>query len=108
MVISLIVPIIEGMGSFLVIFGLYMVLFAIIKGKVYDIENATKSDEETEKQPFFENLQSSYKLGVLGDFFDFKIKDASSSKWVLFCVNSIIQQVVMLNLLIAIISDTFD
>ena len=65
--------------------------------------------EEFENQPFLNSLIYSYKLS-LGDFDTENYAEAGdrSLLWVLFVLGTLILQITLLNMLIAIMGDTFD
>ena len=53
-----------------------------------------------------EEFKTSFNLSILSDFEHFPFVDILS--WVVFIITVVLQSIIMLNLLIAIISDTFD
>jgi hypothetical protein len=110
--IRMITEVIAGMVSFLIILLFSTIAFAIVFYKIHNLENEVlemegKLEDITElslKDQFY----FSFKLAILGDFDSFAEKLNTPINFIVFALTSIFQLIVMLNLLIAVISDTFD
>jgi len=85
------------MGAFAIVLTLAVVAFSI----TYDLLAGDSNRENT-------NLMGSFRHIFLLMYGDFSVDDYSTSMWILFCIASIFMPLVMLNLLIAIMSDTYE
>jgi len=94
------------MGPFLVILLGSTLSFAVIFQKINDIQSNQSIDQDVTK--FYIQFKKSYKLATMGDFDDFEEEIDKSINFIIFMFACLFQLIVMLNLLIAIISDTFD
>ncbi|CDW74119.1 wd-40 repeat protein [Stylonychia lemnae] len=96
--IRLIIEVCKDMLSFTLLLILCVLGFAI----TFNIIESEHGDEQT----LSSNLGQYYKL-IFGDF-DLLQEDASNSSWLVFIVSSSFITLIMMNLLIAIMSDTYD
>ena len=100
--------IIEIMWDMKVFVGVLMIATAAFGNAFYILDRNSTEEENIIGKNFIDALIYSYKMG-LGDFDtdNFGTRD-EEVLWVFFILNSIIVLIVLLNLLIAIMGDTFD
>ena len=110
--IRMITEVIIGMIPFLIVLFFSTIAFAIIFNKIHKLErenNKIKGNLDEIPEIFIrDQIYFSFKLAILGDFEDFEDKLENKMNFLVFVLTSILQLIVMLNLLIAVISDTFD
>ena len=98
------------MSSFLFVQAIFIVIFSVIfleLGKIQKIVTTDPEEMETlEELSFYDNFLTSFNIASTGDFENFI--EFNEFSFTVFVVTSLFQNIVMLNLLIAIISDTFD
>ena len=100
--------IIEIMWDMKVFVGVLMIATAAFGNAFYILDRNSTEEENIIGKNFIDALIYSYKMG-LGDFDtdNFGTRD-EEVLWIFFILNSIIVLIVLLNLLIAIMGDTFD
>ena len=100
--------IIEIMWDMKVFVGVLMIATAAFGNAFYILDRNLTEEENIIGKNFIDALIYSYKMG-LGDFDtdNFGTRD-EEVLWIFFILNSIIVLIVLLNLLIAIMGDTFD
>lgn len=108
--ISMIKQVFVDMLSFLFVQLIFVVIFSVIfleLGKVQKIVTTDPAEiAELDELSFYENFRTSFNIASTGDFENFI--EFNEFSFTVFVVTSLFQNIVMLNLLVAIISDTFD
>ena len=98
------------MFSFLILQVIFVFIFSIIFLELGKVQKIVTTDKETLEElgeiNFYSNLQTSFNIASTGSFDNYQ--EITGFDFVVFIVTSLFQNIVMLNLLIAIISDTFD
>ena len=99
--VRLVVEVIWDMKSFMVLLAILIVAYAVVQVQI------STSEVETNSVWFEEDLKNTYVMGF-GDFGALGVDNLNALQWVYFLLFTILIPLVFFNLLIAIISDTFD
>ncbi|CDW79841.1 serine threonine protein kinase [Stylonychia lemnae] len=104
---NMIIEIIKDMASFTIILAYWIIGFSLMfylftLQKVYDPMDTF--DIENSRQLIVDSLQFTYRLS----FGDFDTSEFSLQEWVLFIISSFFIPLVLFNLIIAVMGDTYD
>eukprot|EP00347_Sterkiella_histriomuscorum_P006093 403354093 len=108
--INMVIEIMKDMSSFMIlliywIFGINIVFFQLFLNKKISSAEIGEGHEEGQNLEYFlENLKMTYRLA----FGDFSPDEYTSLEWLVFILSSVFIPLVLFNLIIAIMGDTYD